>query len=445
MDFVRLGPAYSTDYMPDILIEGYNSLAWTERYLDVGDFELKSFDVEGMKAILPENTLVSHLETQHVMIVETHEINMVGEGADAQPEITIRGRSATTILEHRYVEALYQKKRRLRRRYSAMGAAAVLIYNAVDNNSGADLTRGDTDPDTELVRNHYPWNTKDVIPNVVITETVAEEGEGRWWKVEKGMLLPQLQRIMGNQDLGIRCLRPILPNSLKVLSVKRNLVERGVLIRELKQNVRGLRFDIYKGVDRTKDVKFSLLQGHLDDAQHLTSEKDFKTVCEIASGAVAIADVDRGPVQQAYEGWRRRTTFIDAGTPEIPDPPEKPEELNSNATKEERAARERAMDAWKIKYGKWKNKRDAEIEDFVEESRKEARQALKNTRRVKLFTGKASPLAPYSYGIHYNLGDKVEIVDERGRSTDMIITEFIRTEDANGDLGYPGLILPELL
>lgn len=99
MKLVRLGPAYSTAYTPDTLIEGYNSLAWTERYRDFGEFEIKSFDIDRMLTLLPENTLISHLGTRHVMMVETASIEEVGEGIDARPEITIRGRSAAAILE----------------------------------------------------------------------------------------------------------------------------------------------------------------------------------------------------------------------------------------------------------------------------------------------------------------------------------------------------------
>ena len=79
-----------------------------------------------------------------MMVVENHSIEETGEGEDAKDELTVTGRTAWTILEHRYVEANYQKKRFMRREYSATTAAGVLIFNAIDNASGKDVTRRET-------------------------------------------------------------------------------------------------------------------------------------------------------------------------------------------------------------------------------------------------------------------------------------------------------------
>lgn len=441
MDFVRLGEAYSTSYIPDKLIEGYNSLVWTERHQDLGEFELKSFDVDGLGTLLPEDTLVSHLETQEVMMVETHDIQMVGEGADAVPEITIRGRSATNILEHRWVESNYQKKRKMRKRYSGTAAACVLLYNAVDNASGYDVTRGDDDPDTEGVVNSYPWTTRDAIPNVVVSEVVAAEGETRWWFLEEGMLLPQLQKILQAQDLGIRCLRPVLPNLITVITVKSAIAERGTIVRTSTADVNKLRFEVYKGLDKSGSVQLSLLQGHLEKPQYLKSTRDYKTVIEIMSGEVSVSDVYRTG-ESTLSGWQRKTEGFDAGTPEIPPEPEKPDELSANATKAEREARAQAMDRWITKHAKWKNKRAAIVEDFREESTKMAQRILSQRKKVNMFAGDISTLSPYQYKTDYDLGDTIMLYGDYGFKQKMVVQEYVRTEDANGDRGFPGLVLP---
>lgn len=442
MDFVRLGERYTTDYIPDKLIEGYNSLVWTERFGTHGDFELKSFDVDGLKALLPEDTLVSHLETKEVMQVETHSIDMVGEGEDAQPEITIKGRQVSTIFEHRWVEAPYQKKRKMRMKYSSTSAACVLIVNAIDNGSGKDLTRGDTDPDTEIEKNDYSWTTLDRIPNIAVTESVPAEGAQRWWKLQEGILYPQLMRILDSQDLGIRTIRPISPNPATVITVRSALADRGEIVRTYNSDVTGLRFDIYQGVDRSGSVQFSQLQGHLDKPQYLTSTQDYKTVVEMQSGEITISDVYRSG-QSGLTGWRRRTMPFDAGTPEIPDPPEKPEELRKNATRAEKLARADAMDIWLDKMAKWRNKRDRIVSDFKEESIEEAKRELKKHRKVDLFAGDISTLSPYKYKTHYDLGDTVMLFGDYGKTSKMVVSEYVRTEDVNGDRGFPGLVAPD--
>lgn len=441
MDFVRLGERYTTSYIPDKIVEGYNSLVWTERFGDHGEFELKSFDVERLGALLPEDTLVSHLETQHVMQVETHSIENVGEGVDARPEITIRGRSATTIFEHRWVEAAYRKKRRMRMKYTVTSACAVLMMNAIDNNSGKDLTRGDTDPDTPTEYNDYPWTTKDVLPNVAITETVASEGGARWFLLVEGILYPQLKRLLDAGDLGIRCLRPKSPNPAIVIGVRTSLHQRGEVYRTSVADVPQMRFDIYKGVDRSNTVHFSLLQGHLEKPKYLSSSQMHKTAVEIKSDEIYVADVHH-PGDAGLTGWRRKVMEFDAGDPEIPPAPEKPEELRKNATLQERQDRATAMDAWLDAMAKWRNKRAAIVADFREEANLAALRLIKNNRRINMFSGDVSSLAPYQYKVHYDLGDTVMLYGDYGKSAKMVVSEYIRTEDINGDRGFPGLVEP---
>lgn len=444
MDFVRLGAEGTTQYLPDLLIEGYNSLIWSERWQDHGDFELKSFDVDRLKKLLPQKTLVSHLETEEVMAVETHSIEMVGEGEDAQPEITIKGRSVTTIFEHRFVESNYQKKRRMRKQYSATGAAGVLIYNAIDNASGSDVTRGDDDPDTEGVINNYDWTTKDRLPNIAVTESVSAEGETRWFQLEQGILYPQLTKILFSQDLGLRTRRPVLPNSVKVFTVKTALADRGTIVRTQTNDVTSLLFEIYDGLDRSSgpnSVQFSQLQGHVLNPQYLESNQDYKTALEVKSGVVEVNDVYREG-DGALTGWDRRVMDYDAGSPEIPPEPEKPDELKKNATKAERDARADAMDVWIDKHAKWKNKRDSIIADFKDEARKAGLDELKKMRRVDMLSGDVSELTPYIYKTHYFLGDTVLLVGDYDTAVKMIVQEYVRTEDENGDRGIPGLVAP---
>lgn len=445
MDFVRLGPAYSTSYIPDALIEGYNSLIWTERFEEPGEFELKSFDVAGLLAALPENTLVSHLETREVMIVETHSIEMVGEGADAQPEITITGRSAYTILEHRWVESTYQTKRSLRRTYSATSALCVLLYNAVDNTSGRDVTRGDTLAST-VELNDYPWSTLDAIPNIAVTESVPAEGPLATWYVEEGILWPQFQKIMVDSDLGLRLIRPVdaaTPGT--VITVNSAIASRGQVNRIFTADIRQLQFNIYAGVDRSAGanaVQLSQLQGHLENPKYLFSNKDFKTGLEIMSGAVDVSDVYRDATEAAFSGWKRRIMGFDGGTPEIPAAPEQPQKPKRNATTAAKNAYEDAYDAWVDKYAIWLNKRATIITSFRAAQSKLALVELKLARRVNMFAGDMSDVAPYKYKVHYDLGDLVMLYGDYGQSVKMLVNEYVRTEDENGDRGFPGLVVP---
>jgi hypothetical protein len=317
------------------------------------------------------------------------------------------------------------------------------MWNAVVNTSGKDVTRGDTDPDTEAMKNDYDWTTLDAIPNVVITESVSAEGETRWFQLEEGMLDPQLLTILEHQELSVRCIRPVTPNPATVMTVQTSLWTRGDITRTYTPNVTGLRFDIYQGIDKSNTVKFSQLQGHLESPNYLTSTKDLKTVIEVMSDKVTIGDVYR-PGEASLSGWRRKTLGFDAGTPEGPVAPERPEEPGENASREERLQYRKDLDKWKTRMSKWKNKNNGIAADFREEALKAARKELRAARRVNMVSGDISTESPYQYKVHYDLGDTVTLVGDYGITSKMLVAEYVRTEDSEGDRGFPGLVEPEL-
>lgn len=446
MDLVRLGlPPYdsSPKYVPDALIEGYSSAIWTERFFTPGEFEIKTADVDRMAALLPEDTLISHLDTEEVAMVENHTIEDDEEGV---PTLTITGRTLDLMLEHRFVEAKYKKKRSMRRTYSATGALAVLLWNAFDNPSGKDVTRGDPDAD-DNAENDYDWNTLDRVLNACITDSAADDGKVRDWFLEEGMLLPQVAKMLNFGDLGIRVLRPGKLATAQVVTVKSNLADRGDILRTNTSGITQLRFDIYQGLDRSHTqsvnprVIFSVLQGDITEAQYARSKKDLKTIVEVMS-SVSIPDQARNTTERNYSGLQRRVHAMDAGEPDIPDAPEKPDDLRKNATKEEKEAHKDAIDAWLDKMATWKNRRTTKINKFKAAAIDDAQAELKKQRRLKMFSGNISPVAEYQYKTHYNLGDTVSLYGDYDQVQKMIVAEYVRTEDENGDRGYPGLVLP---
>lgn len=95
MDLITLNP---DTLQPDKFIENYESLIWTERYSENGDFELVTKDVGSALNFLPRETYVSLRESNVPMVVEDHNIEKKPREA---PVITITGRSFETVLERR--------------------------------------------------------------------------------------------------------------------------------------------------------------------------------------------------------------------------------------------------------------------------------------------------------------------------------------------------------
>ncbi len=451
MDVVRLGaPPYtgSPAYVPDELVEGYSSCIWTERFAAPGEFEIKTPHIDAMRTLLPEDTLISHLDTREVMMVENHVIEINDDGV---PELVITGRDLKTMLEHRYVESKYQKKRKMRRNYTGSGGLSVLLWQAFCNSTGKDVTRGDPNPwdENDASDTDYNWNTLDVLPNVVVSDSVIDSTgvAKRWWLTE-GLLGPQFLVLMNKYKIGLRTLRPVQGGgSYKVVTVDHTpLADRGKITQTNTDISTKLGFDLYKGVNRAEDqttnpvVSFSTLQGDLGSPQYLWSKKDYKTIVEIIS-SVGIGDQARAGMG-GNTGWQRKVDQLDAGAPDIPDEPDRPKDPRKNATKAEIDAWKDDIDAWKTKHAKWVTRKNNIISEFTDDVKDDADNLLDLKRAVRVLTGDVSTNTPFQYKRDYDLGDKVTIHGDYKMVENMIVSEYVRTDDQDGDRGYPGLIAP---
>lgn len=83
---------------PAKLIEKYDSCIWAERFNKVGDFQIVTGDVQNTLQLLPEGTRLTLRDTDHVMVVETHQINRKKRQPD---KLIIKGRSFESILDRR--------------------------------------------------------------------------------------------------------------------------------------------------------------------------------------------------------------------------------------------------------------------------------------------------------------------------------------------------------
>ncbi len=54
--------------------------------------------------------------------------------------------------------------------------------------------------------------------------------------------------------------------------------------------------------------------------------------------------------------------------------------------------------------------------------------------------GQISEESPFKLGRDYYLGDRVTLLGQYDFAQSMRVSEYIRTEDADGDRGYPGLV-----
>lgn len=60
-----------------------------------------------------------------------------------------------------------------------------------------------------------------------------------------------------------------------------------------------------------------------------------------------------------------------------------------------------------------------------------------DNRFVQAVDGEIVPDNQFQYGVHYNLGDLIEVQGNTGVVKDARVTEYIRAQDANGEKAYP--------
>lgn len=453
MDIVRLGEYDNSNpsYLPDMIVDGFTSKIWTERFLEFGEFQLVTPYVDEIMEVLPEQTFISHRHTREVMQVETHSITTDDNGVET---LTLSGRSVDCILDSRFVEGSYNKRRKMAKKYTPGSAALALVWNAIDNTGDSngdywDVSRirkdGEDHGDMEGDGDRWPGNSKDKVPNVVVTDGAATgTGTSRNWWLKEGMLYEQLTRILRQGDLGIRTMRPPTGTTGSQADgfvgervyVHSNLPEFGDVERVVDTNYPELRFDLYRGVDRTDKVVFNLRRDHFRSAQHLYSVADWKTALEVMSGLNLKWDIYRTG-QSGFTGWQRRVMAMDAGDPDIPDPPDKPGKNASQAQK----------DAYDDKYDRWITRRNRVRSEFIDDYKKDGKKELNRHKRVYLFSGEVSDeaVADYAFGPDkdYYLGDTVTLRGRNGTTNTATVAEYVLTEDGTGQRGYPGLELKE--
>ena len=164
-------------------------------------------------------------------------------------------------------------------------------------------------------------------------------------------------------------------------------------------------WDIYMGSDRTSQqitlpaVIFAPDLDNLQNTTEFTTTAFYKNVVYVFSpvGVEVVYPLDVNPL---VEGFERRALFIKAEdiTDTIP----------ADAT------------AKMIQRGK---------------------EALAGARRFQAFDGELNRNSEYKYGIHYRLGDLIELRSETGAVTTMQVTEQIFVSDREGERSYPTLTI----
>lgn len=165
-------------------------------------------------------------------------------------------------------------------------------------------------------------------------------------------------------------------------------------IRAMRPNTTGtaIGIEIYKGTDRSDAVRFEASRDLLDDGKYLFSKVGSANEAYIL-GKTSAFRMTKGTTPAS--GLDRRVMLVDGNTSGIDD------------------------------------------EDAI---KTEGARALSLAHETALFDGSVNQdLSPYTYNLHYFLGDIVKTVGDYGLDTKSRVTEYIRSEDNTGQKAYPTL------
>jgi len=401
MDVLRLN---DTSYLPDELVEGYSSMIWTERHTGHGEFQLHTPLIQKTKELIPEGSLLTLLDSPEIMEVETHSISVNDDG---EQELKITGRTFDKLFLDRIIlGGNHTQEWPTSQMYRSNELVSALIWNAVSNPTGKNpLSKG---MGAELL---------DRIANIVITDSSALSEDPTMWWVKPGPLQEFLDDVLAISGLGIRTIRPTNVGGAVVSFDVSDTTNYGKYSKTSHSPVTEVQFNVYQGADRTRysstnePVVFHYASGHIDSPEYLFSSKDIKNIAYVTSsiGGVFVHKMDGDfwwtPGTQAPpvnpSGRARKMLWVDGGS------------IGS----------------------------DEDFATFINALAQKGMAELAKHNRQILFDGAISPLSPHKYGVHYFLGDTVTLSAEYGFEQDMMVAEYVRTDDETGDQGFPTLIL----
>lgn len=168
-------------------------------------------------------------------------------------------------------------------------------------------------------------------------------------------------------------------------------------------------FTVYEGRDLTTDqsvnsvVIFEPAMDSLTDVKEIRSIAGFKTAAYAWANGItdrAYIGVAYAPGTETIVGFSRRTMMVDAS--------------DVNAA-------------------------DYAPEDLTAILDQKARDALANNNYVRMTDGQLVPQKAFVYGTDYSLGDIIELRGNGVTAQKARITEYIRSQDSNGERAYPTL------
>lgn len=368
---------YNTNFERIAICEAYESLIWTDRYNDIGDFELYfPMDTKLLNIYVPDYYLMSY-DSEYIMIIEDLKVTTDLEGGD---HLIVTGRSLESILCRRIV-------------WSQLTVSGNFM-KAID---------------TILKKNVYsPKKTTRIIP------------EFEWSEADKEATAQSIKDLVIDEtqftgDVIYDVLKDLCDQFDVGFSLKRN-PDTGKFM-----------FNLYNGVNRSYDqtdrpcVVFSPDFDNLISSDYTENKSKYCNVTLVAGEGEGPDRVTLEVGDTEVSGLNRRELFTDARdlSSVIEDDDEEDEE-----DPEEQGQQEQEE----------KHMSKKEYENLL---RNRGLEKLKEVEIEKTFDGQVDGRIMYQYGRDFFMGDICELINQYGKEAKVRVVEYIHSESSSGIEEYP--------
>lgn len=282
MDLVTL----DDNHQPSKLIENYDSLVWTERFI-MGDFQITTSRVDEFLELLPEGQVLTLRESNVPMIVETHKI----ENKKNKPSmLTIVGREYTSILD-----------RRISLQQVVGGAGDWSVVGKIPSDAAyyaiyKICVEGSADP--------LDIFSSSVVQFVTPADYLTSAGPNRQYTIPRGNLLNTVTTLLQTESKADPTTTPatpaVVPHGLRAIRPDSAGTAVGV--------------EIYTGTDRSEQVYFDGTRDLLDDGTYLFSKVGSATTA-YAIGSTNAVKLNKS--DSALSGLDRRVILVDGSTSDV--------------------------------------------------------------------------------------------------------------------------------
>lgn len=348
------------------ILDTFTSLRWIRRYFKSGEFELHCALDSNTLELLKRENIIYKKDDVEAGYIETRQLKI---GEDGQEYLEVKGKFLTNYLDRRISWD----------RVNFSGKTEELMRKLVNDNA------------------INPININRKIPNLILGNLKGFTEDIKYPN-SFGNILEQLENISNTNNLGYR----------NLLDIKNRLIK----------------FDIYKGVDRTINngtiapCVFSRDFENILEQEYMDSLNNYKNTTLIAGAGEGkdrkITSIEEGAGLDRYELYVDARDIQDTETIKVM-VPDYDEEGNVTGEHEE----------------------DQEVEIPWERYKplllQRGKEKLEECKEIQTFDSKINVLGNNKYKVDYDLGDIVTIVDKKwGIRIDTRVTEIEEVYEEKG-------------